>query len=169
MKPPVDAPTSSADAARRVDLEGVERGRELVPAAADVRLGRHDRERRVRRQQVAGLPVVARRVALADADLAAEHERLGAGPRFDKAALDEQLVEPLTRRLVGGCGAHLRIVAQPAAPGLTPTTCPTGAGNAAMAGRRTPITQPMSPAATVVPSSSVGVQARSPSARSDRP
>ena len=38
MKPPVEAPTSSADQPARVDLERVERRRQLVAAAADVRL-----------------------------------------------------------------------------------------------------------------------------------
>ena len=45
MKPPVEAPDIEADQSGRVDPEGVERRRELVAAAADVRRGRRDRDR----------------------------------------------------------------------------------------------------------------------------
>ena len=93
MKPPVEAPTSSATWPRRVDPERVERGRELVPASADVRLWRGDRDRRVGGDEVARLAVAARGVALPHPDLAGQHERLGARARVGQPALDQQLVE----------------------------------------------------------------------------
>ena len=119
MKPPVDAPTSSAASAARVDAEGVERGRELVPAAADVRLRLRDLERRGRIDGVAGLVVKARGIAIADPDLAGQDQRLGSGTRFHQAPLDEELVEADALR-PGGRGrvAHVRIVAQRAHRGL---------------------------------------------------
>ncbi len=94
MKPPVDAPTSRAASPGRIDLERVERGRELVAAAADVRLGGLDGHRRPVGDEVARLVVEPRRVARPDTDLAREDERLTAGARLDEASLDEELVEP---------------------------------------------------------------------------
>ena len=59
VKPPVDAPTSRRDEPGRVDPERVERGRELVAAAADVRIGlRRPRSACPRR---AGRPACGRR------------------------------------------------------------------------------------------------------------
>ena len=59
-----------ADEPRRVDAERVERGGELVAAAADVRVALHDRDRDVRLDEVAGLPVEPPGIARPDADLA---------------------------------------------------------------------------------------------------
>ncbi len=125
MKPPVEAPTSSAIQSRRVDLERVERRGELVAAAADVGRRFRDGECRVRRDQVARLAVEAGAIALPHPDLARQHQRLRPTPRLDQAPLDEQLVEPNARRLDGLVGssrrrgAHPPIVAQPASPRLT--------------------------------------------------
>ena len=99
MKPPVEAPDVERDAAGGVDLERVERGRELVAAAADVRRRFRDGQRRVRRDQVAGLAVEPRRVAVPHPDLAGQDQRLRPAPRLDQAPLHEQLVEPNPRRL----------------------------------------------------------------------
>ena len=94
MKPPVDAPTSRQTRPARSIAERVERGRELVAPAADVRLRRRDLDRRRGIDEVAGLAVEAGAVALPHPDLAGEHERLGAAARLDQPAIDEQLVEP---------------------------------------------------------------------------
>ena len=122
MKPPVEAPTSSAVSPVGIDLEGVEGGRELVPAAADVRLRAGDLDRGRGIERVAGFVVEARRVAVPDPHLAGEHERLRAAARLDQAALDEQLIEPHAPGPGVGSGdgvrGHVRIVAQPALPGL---------------------------------------------------
>ena len=80
--------------AGRIDAEGIERSDELVTAARDVGAALGGRELRAGIDQVAGLAVEARAVALADADPAAEQQRLGAGAGLGDAALDQQLVEP---------------------------------------------------------------------------
>ena len=124
MKPPVDAPDVQADQARGIDLERVERGGELVAAAADVRLALRDRDGRVAgSSRSPGLQVRARGVALAHPDLAGEDQCLGPRPRLGEAALDEELVQALSGRLAAGVPrrsrAHPRIVAQPASPRIT--------------------------------------------------
>jgi transcriptional regulator with XRE-family HTH domain len=107
-----------------IDREGVERGGELGPASTDVRRRFRDRDRRVRRDEIARLAVEARRVTLPHPDLAAKDEGLRPTPRLDEATFHEQLVESDTRRLASSgracrrCGTHTRIVAQPAALGL---------------------------------------------------
>ena len=93
MKPPVDAPTSSAVRPVGVDPEGVERRGQLVAAPADVRLRLRDLERRGRIDRVAGLVVQPRGIAVADADLAGQDQRLGSSARVHQPTLDEQLVE----------------------------------------------------------------------------
>ena len=122
MKPPVEAPTSRQTRPVGIDPERVERGRELVPAAADVRIGRVHADRRRGIHEVAGLAVEPRRVALPHPHLAGHHERLRAAARLGQPALDEQLVEPDALRLrAGGRGRrHPPIVAQPAARGRMP-------------------------------------------------
>ena len=95
MKPPVEAPTSRHDQPGRVDLERVERGRELVAAAADVRVAAAATATGVSAaSRSPGLRSRARRVALPHPDLAGQDERLGPAARLDQPALDEQLVEP---------------------------------------------------------------------------
>ena len=96
------------DQARRIDLEGVERGGQLVAAAADVRVRLGDRDRRVRGDQVARLAVVPRRVALPHPDRAGQHQRLGTAARLGQAALDQQLVEADARGLRGSRGTGRR-------------------------------------------------------------
>ena len=58
MKPPVDAPMSSADAAVDVDRERVERVRELEPAAADVGMIR-DGDGRPPRRRATAVPALS--------------------------------------------------------------------------------------------------------------
>ena len=94
MKPPVDAPTSSAVEPADVDPERVERVRELVPGARDVRRRRLDLERRVLVDLLARLRV-ARHAPR-------HHERLRLRARLGEPALDEQDVKPL---LHAGAGA----------------------------------------------------------------
>ena len=67
--------------------------------------------------EIAALAVAPRGVALAHADLAREHERLGAGARLGEAALHEELVEAHPARRRRG---HAPIVAQPAHRGRMP-------------------------------------------------
>ena len=92
-------PDVEADDTGRVDPERIERGGELVAAAADVRLRDVDLDVGRRVDQVAGLAVVPGGVALPHPDLAGQHERLRAAPRLDQPALDEQLIEPDPRGL----------------------------------------------------------------------
>jgi hypothetical protein len=119
------------DTAGRVDLEGIERGSQLVATAADewLRFGYFDRG--VGSKQVAGLAIVTSGVTLPHSDLAGKHERLGAAARVDQATFDEELIKPDARRLRG---AHLPIVAQPAAPKLTRQMPPDGAATRGSAG-----------------------------------
>ncbi len=103
-----------------IDRERIEGRCELVAAAADIRLRRVDRDRGGRIDEIARLAIEPCRVALPHPDLAGEDQRLRTGARLDQTALDEQLVEPEPRGLVPGAGwTHGRIVAQPAASGLT--------------------------------------------------
>ena len=82
---------SSAEPAADVDAEGVERVRELDPAAADVGMvGTVDRHLGVGGDAGAGL---GDRLAV-DADLAGEDQRPRPLARRGEAALDEQHVEP---------------------------------------------------------------------------
>ena len=97
VKPPVDAPDVEADEPGRIDPERVERRRELVAAAADVRIALDKAERRGRVDEIAGLPIEARPVALPDPDLAGEDQRLGPRAGLGEAALDEELVEARRR------------------------------------------------------------------------
>ena len=56
MNPPVEAPMSSAVAPAHLDPERIERMRELQPAPADIGVIRcHERHRRIRRDERAGL------------------------------------------------------------------------------------------------------------------
>ncbi len=81
VKPPVEAPDVEADQTRRVDPEGVERGRELVAAAADTYGSRSTTAIvRGRVDEVAGLAVEPRRVALPHPDLAGQDQRLRPAP-----------------------------------------------------------------------------------------
>ena len=90
MKPPVDAPMSSASRPVDGDAEGVERVRELDAAAPDVRMvGRDQRDVGGRVDRRAGLgcglPV--------DADLAGEDQRARPLARRREAAFDDELVQ----------------------------------------------------------------------------
>jgi hypothetical protein len=71
------------------------RGRELVAAARDVRIGGHDAQGDGGVEHVAGLSVGPRRVPVTDAHLAGQHEGLGPGAGLDQAAVDQQLVQAL--------------------------------------------------------------------------
>jgi hypothetical protein len=66
-----------------------------VSTARHERLRRDDADRRRGVDEVTRFPVQPSRVALADPDLAREHEGLGATPGLDEAAVDKQLVEAL--------------------------------------------------------------------------
>ena len=106
-----------ADAARRVDLERIERGGQLVAAAADVRLGADDRERRVGSTRSPGLrscraasPSPTR--TLPASTSACARVRDSTRPRSTSSWSSRT-------RAVGRRRAHPAIVAQPAAPALT--------------------------------------------------
>ncbi len=125
MKPPVEAPTSSAIRPAGSISNASSAAASLCPPRLTYGRRFRDGQWRVRRDQVARLAVEAGRVALPHPDLARQHQRLRPTARLDQPALDEQLVEPDARRLdslVGSSrrrGAHPPIVAQPASPGLT--------------------------------------------------
>ena len=89
-----------------------------MAAAADVRLGWSTVDRDGRIDEVAGLQVATRGVAVADPDLAGEDQRLRPGAGLGQAALDEQLVQPEASGSGGGL-VHGRIVAQAAHPART--------------------------------------------------
>ena len=99
-----------ADEPGRVDPERVERGGELVAAAADVRLRLGHRDRHAAIDEVAGLPVEPGGVAVAHADPPAEEQRLGTCAAGRQPAIDDQLVETDARG-TGGDRAHPPIVA----------------------------------------------------------
>ena len=115
-----------ADEPRRVDAERVERGGELVAAAADVRVAlRRPSIATSGVDEVAGLPVEPPGVARPDADLAGEDQGLGPRPGLGEAALDEELVQALPRprrtpalltRLSWHSGLHRRSRPEAAAP-----------------------------------------------------
>ena len=105
------------DEPRGVDREGVERGRELVPAATDVGLLGGQLDRQVRFHEVACLAIESRAVAVPGPDLAAEDQRLGTRPAVRETAVDEELIETLPTATDGGM-AHPVIVAQPPSPRL---------------------------------------------------
>ena len=71
MKPPVEAPTSTATSPCTVDAEPLERARELEPAAPDERQPALDRDRRGRVDGGAGLVDPEPRYL----DTPAEHQR----------------------------------------------------------------------------------------------
>ena len=90
VKPPVDAPTSSARRPARVDGERVERAGELQAAAADVRMIRHgELDARVGLDRRAGL----RDDLAVDRHLAGEDQRARAFARRGEAAVDERDIE----------------------------------------------------------------------------
>ena len=86
MKPPVDAPTSSAAAPSTSIAERVERARELQPAARDVPRGLRDLDRRLRG---AARPACVTTHA-ADAHLAGEDRGLRLLARGEVARLSER-------------------------------------------------------------------------------
>jgi len=110
------------------DPEGIERRRKLVAAAADVGILGRERDREIRLDQVAGLPVRPDSVAGSGSNLSRKDQRLGAGAGRGKAALDDELVEALPAAATGRGWAHAAIVAQPhsrrlnAAPSEIPVT-----------------------------------------------
>ena len=118
MKPPVDAPTSRQILPARVHAERVERRRELVPAAAHIRLPLDELDLQLEIDEVPGLPVHAGGIPGPGPDLAAEDQRLGAGPRRRQPAIHEELVQALARRPEDRPG-HAAIVAQRPSPRLT--------------------------------------------------
>ena len=124
-----EAPGRGADIERdhpaRVDLERIQRRRQLVATATDIGLRFGHADGRVRGDHVARLAVVPGSVALPHPDRAGQHERLRTAARLDQSALDEQLIEPDALdlrfgRWLGGRGwAHPPIVAQAASRGIT--------------------------------------------------
>ena len=103
MKPPVEAPTSSACAPRDVPAERVEPGRELGARAGHVRrLLRH------LDGGVVGHPRAGLRHHLAvDAHVPAHHEALRPAARVDEPARDERDVEPLAQLSALGRGVRM--------------------------------------------------------------
>ena len=91
MKPPVDAPTSSARRPSTRDLQRVERVGELDAAARDVRRRAVDLELDLGIDQLArflGAPPAGTEV-----HLTGDHGRRGARARFEQPALREQGVQ----------------------------------------------------------------------------
>ena len=125
MKPPVEAPTSSAVMPARIDPERVEGRRELVAAAADIRLGRLDSDGRGRIDLVARLAIAAAAVAVADEHLAGQDKGLCLRSGVGQAAVHEELVETDLALPMRDGRAHRPIVAQAAARGLTAGHAPT--------------------------------------------
>ena len=92
VKPPVDAPTSSARRPRGSIAERVERVRQLDAAAADVRMiGFRELDARVRRRRPRRLCDTTWPSTL---HLAGQDQRAGALARRGQPALDERHVEP---------------------------------------------------------------------------
>ena len=89
MKPPVDAPTSRQSSPAGSTPKRVERVRELLAAARDVRGAALDRELR-------GLVDLLARLVVAGHE-PGHHERLRLRARLREAALDEEDVEALLR------------------------------------------------------------------------
>ena len=92
MKPPVEAPTSSARRPRDVEPERVERVGELDPAPRDERRRRQDLELDVLGHQLPGLRGAA--AFGQQQHLARDHRRGRTRARLEHAALREQAVEP---------------------------------------------------------------------------
>ena len=107
-------PDVEADEPVRIDSERVEGGRELVAAAADVRVALLDLERREGVDEIAGLAVRSRPVPGPDAHPAGEQEGLGPRTRRGQPTVDEKLVEADAAGSRDG-RAHEPIVAQGAA------------------------------------------------------
>ena len=119
-----------ADEPRRIDPERVQGRRELVPAAADVRIGFDEADRDGSVDEVAGLPVEPSGVAASGPNLAGQDQGLGTRAALGQAAFDDELVETLTAA-AHGCLAHGPIVSQPPSPRLNrcrPTEGPAGVG-----------------------------------------
>ena len=93
MKPPVEAPTSSADVPAGSIPNASSAAASLWPPRLTYGSGASTSTGVVGSTQVARLAVAARGVALADPDLAGQDERLRPRPRLGEPALDEQLVE----------------------------------------------------------------------------
>ncbi len=90
MKPPVDAPTSSARTSAGVDVKDVERVCQLDSAASDVRMIRlHEINVGIRRDRSTCL----RNDVTVDRDLAGKNHRASALASRSKAALDDQNVK----------------------------------------------------------------------------
>ena len=100
MKPPVEAPTSSASAPCDVEPERVERVGELDAAAGDVARGGRDLDLDVWCDQLPGLvgPPPARQ----QQHLAGEHRRGRPCARFEHPALRQQAVEANALHAPGG-------------------------------------------------------------------
>ena len=108
MKPPVEAPTSSACRPATSTPERVERVGELDPAARDERRRRGDVELDVRGDELPRLlrPAAAR----PEVHVAGDHRRGGTRAGGEQAALRQQGVEPHAR--------HARTVPDPARTGV---------------------------------------------------
>jgi hypothetical protein len=108
-----------ADQPHRIDPERDERRGDLVTAPADVRILLDEADRESAVDEVARLAVDSRGVALPAPDLAGEDQRLGSGACLGQPTLDDELVEALAGRTVGGRATHRAIVAQRPSPRLT--------------------------------------------------
>ena len=98
MKPPVEAPTSSATSPAGSISNASSAAASLWPPRLTYGAGSVTASGRVGRDQVARLAVEAGGVALPHPDLAGQHQRLRPAPRLDQPPLDEQLVEPDARQ-----------------------------------------------------------------------
>ena len=118
------------DLTGRVDPERFERGGQLEAAAADVRHRLLDDDGDGVVDLVAGLAIPAGGVAIPDADLAGQDERLGARPRIRQPAIDQQLVEAD----LGHAGSRGTGHARYRGTGRSTTTHPHGPGAGLLAG-----------------------------------
>ena len=118
MKPPVEAPTSSAVIPVGSIPNASSAAASLWPPRLTYGSGAVTSTVAARIDRVAGLEITSCPVAVADPHLAREHERLGTASRLDQPALDEQLIEPNPLRFRMGGRTHPPIVAQPASRGL---------------------------------------------------
>ena len=126
VKPPVEAPTSSAIEAGRVDLERVERRRELVAAAAHVRLG--FRRRQSGRRPRSGRPACGRSRAASPSPTRTLPARTNACARLRDSTRPRSTSNWSSRHAAAWRRrdrsgrrrrTHPPIVAQPGSPGLT--------------------------------------------------